>query len=217
MWSLLFTLTTFFCLLFAPLVVEQLLYPPVTARSLLVSLALVMAYTLWLCERSTRQKRESEQNERLRRHAQQLQVIASWERQHRHNQMLKNQRGETENPLNFILLLLAVLCILMFFVAPYCRGAEVNGFEAELRNLTAELQPKVLLTPDELDSIRALSVSVALLMRKMDSPPSGMSGETINGRIKVKRLLEQIQENLIGITVDHAGSILRRLPREVPK
>lgn len=128
---------------------------------------------------------------------------------------LEDRRGESENDcLNIILLVVAVFAVLMFFVVPFVRAADPNGFEAELRTLTAELQPRVLLTADELDSIRALSVTVALLLRKMETPPTGMSGDIINGRIKAKRLLDQIQENLITITVDHAGSILRRLPRE---
>lgn len=195
--SLLVTLSVFFVLVIGSLAFDKFCNGCITGRGVVGSAALGAVIVWWHHYRIRRQAQEAARNERLRRNAETLLRL------HR----LTSDRGESCGMM--IVVCLAVVVVVLFLLSGLVR-AEGCGFDGGLRTLTAELTPDTLLTADELDDLRALTLSTALLIRRMQTPPSGMKADLQNKRIRTLRQLETITETLIGITVDHAGTVLRR-------
>jgi hypothetical protein len=188
-------------LLFATPFIDNWWHGGITGFSVLAGV--ILAFWLWVrlvTWRSAGLKRD----ERLLRRAEAHKLAD-------HYRSANGQKGES---CGWALLLgLGFVVLALFVLTALCRAADVSGLDAELRTLTAELQPQVLLTAEELDSVRALTMTTGLLIRKMQTQPVDMPAEIGNRRIRVRTILQGIQDSLITVTVDHASTILRHMPR----
>lgn len=203
--SLLFTLTAFFVSVFGILALDKLFNGTLTGRGLAGSLAVSLILTGLHCYRSRRSAAERKREERLARRAGAHRLVEMYRKLH-------NERGEGCG--GAILICMAVIGLFMLLVwVNYSPAAECNDLDQALTDLTAKYQPEVLLTVEEFAGVRDLTTRTAILISTLQAAPPAMPAALQNRRTRVRVQLEKIQEELLQLTVDHAGTRLRRLPR----